>query len=284
MLRNHLLLLFFVSLSGFAYSFEWNRGVVQIDKIDPGIRFSKYGGMYSEISSKVLPLEFSQLAKFSTDDPAKLFFRLSTGVLGKWEGPGKFSIEAFDHSWVQTGLQGDAFDELTRTILYFDKGFLFINAEDLKKASSVRIETPLGMVISFGGIFSIKLEEFKDSTERNAMIECYEGSLVYTDQKGDTHSLRDGSKMPIMLKDDSLKVTVIELDALEQRAVGNFNKERVDFIEANAYPAVERPNQVDSENRDSLEDKNESVQEYYYFPVIEQIKSFNPYKKSYSDE
>ena len=140
------------------------------------------------------------------------------------------------------------------------------------------------MVISYGGIFSIKLEEFKDSTERNAMIECYKGSLVYTDQKGDTHSLRDGNKMPIMLKDDSLKVTVIELDALEQRAVGNFNKERVDFIEANAYPAVERPTQVDSENRDGLEDKNESVQEYYYFPVIEQIKSFNPYKKSYSDD
>ena len=90
--------------------------------------------------------------------------------------------------------------------------------------------------------------------------------------------------MPIMLKDDSLKVTVIELDTLEQRALGNFNKERVDFIEANAYPAVERPTQVDSEYRDDLEDKNESVQEYYYFPVIEQIKSFNPYKKSYSDD
>ena len=284
MFKNHLLLLFFVSLSGVAYSFEWNRGVVQIDQIDPGIRFSKYGGLYSEISSETLPLEFSQLAKFSTDDPAKLFFRLSTGVLGKWEGPGKFSIEAFDHSWVQTGLLDDAVDELTRTILYFDKGFLFINSEDLKKASSIRIETPLGMVISYGGIFSIKLEEFKDSTERNAMIECYKGSLVYTDQKGDTHSLRDGNKMPIMLKDDSLKVTVIELDALEQRAVGNFNKERVDFIEANACPEVERPTQVDSENRDGLEDKNESVQEYYYFPVIEQIKSFNPYKKSYSDD
>ena len=284
MLRNHLLLLFFVSISAVAYSFEWNRGVVQIDQIDPGIRFSKYGGLYSEISSEALPLEFSQLAKFSTDNPAKLFFRLSTCVLGKWEGPGKVTIEAFDHSWVQTGLLDDAFDELTRTILYFDKGFLFINTADLKKASSIRIETPLGMVISYSGIFSIRLEEFEDSAERSAMIECYQGSLVYTDQKGDTHSLRDGNKMPIMLKDDSLKVTVIELDALEQRAVGNFNKERVDFIEANTYPAVERPTQVDSENRDSLEDKNESVQEYYYFPVIEQIKSFNPYKKSYRDD
>lgn len=284
MLRNHLLLLFFVSLSAVAYSFEWNRGVVQIDQIDPGIRFSKYGGLYTEVSSETLPLEFSELAKFFTDDPAKLFFRLSTGVLGKWEGPGKFSIEAFDHSWVQTGLLDDAFDELTRTILYFDKGFLFINTEGLKKESSIRIETPLGMVISYGGIFSIKLEEFEDSAERSAMIECYQGSLVYTDQKGDTHSLRDGNKMPILLKDDSFKVAVIEMDALEQRAVGNFNKERVDFIEANAYPAVERPTQTDSENRNGLEDKNESVQEYYYFRVIEQIKSFNPYKKSYSDD
>ena len=283
MLRNRFLLLFFVSLSGVVYSFEWNRGVVQIDQIDPGIRFFKYGGLYTEISSETLPLEFSQLAKFSTDNPAKLFFRLSTGVLGKWEGPGKFSIEAFDHSWVQTDLTDDAFDELTRTILYFDKGVLFINAEGLKKESSIRIETPLGMVISYGGIFSVRLEEYEDSAERSAMIYCYQGSLLYTDQKGDTHSLRDGNKMPIMLKNDSLKVTVIELDALEHRAVSNFNKERVDFIEANACPKVDRPTQTDSENRDDIEDKNESVQEYYYFPMIEKIKSFNPYKKSYSD-
>ena len=284
MLRNHLLLLFFVSFSGVVYSFEWNRGVVQIDQIDPGIRFSKYGGLYTEVSTETLPLEFSQLAKFSTDDPAKLFFRLSTGVLGKWEGPGKFSIEAFDHSWVQTGSHNDAFDELTRTILYFDKGFLFINAEGLKKESSIRIETPLGMVISYGGVFSIKLEDFEDSTERNAMIECYRGSLLYKDQKGDMHSLRDGNKLPIMLKDNSLKVAVIELDAIEQRAVGNFIKERLDFIDANAYPEVDRPTHFDLENRGDLEEKNQSIQEYYYFPVIEPIKLFNPYKKSYSGD
>ena len=284
MLRNYLLLLFFISLCGDTYSFEWNRGLVQIDQIDPSIRFSKYGGLNTEIFSETLPLEFSQLAKFSTDDPAKLFFRLSTGVLGKWEGPGKFTIEAFDHSWVQANLLDDGVEELTRTILYFDKGLLFINAEDLKKESSIRIETPLGMVISYGSILSIKLEAFEDSTERNAMIECYKGSLVYTDQKGDTYRLRDGNKMPIILKDDLFKVNIIELDALEQRAVGNFNKERVNFIEANTYPEVERPTQADSVNIQNSEEKNESVQEYYYFPVIEQIKSFNPYKKSYRDD
>ena len=284
MLRNYLLLLIFVGLTGVAYSFEWNRGIVQIDQIDPGIHFSKYGGLYSVIKSETLPLEFSKLAKFSTNDPAKLFFRLSTGVLGKWEGPGKFSIEAFDHNWVQAGLLDAAYDEITRTILYFDQGFLFLNAEDLKKESYIRIETPLGMVISYDGILSIKLEKFEDSAHRNAMIVCYKGSLEYTDQKGDTHSLRDGNKMPIMLKDDLFKVAVIKLDALEQRAVGNFNKERADFVEASVYPKVDRPTQVDSEKRDGLEDNNESVQEYYYFPVIEQIKSFNPYKKSYTDD
>ena len=284
MLRNYLILLIFISFAGVTYSFEWNRGSVQIDQIDPGIRFSKYGGLNTEISFETLPLEFSQLAKFSTDDTAKLFFRLSTNVLGKWEGPGKFTIEAFDHSWVHTNLLADGVEELTRTILYFDKGLLFINAEDLKKESSIRIETPLGMVISYGGILSIKLEEFEDSTERNAIIECHKGSLIYTDLKGNTHKLRDGNKMPIMLKDGLFKVNIIELDALERRAVGNFNKERVNFIEANAYPDVERPTKADSVNIQDSGDKNESVQEYYYFPVIEQIKSFNLYKKSYRDD
>ena len=85
---------------------------------------------------------------------------------------------------MQTGLLDDGFDELTRTILYFDKGFLFINAQGLKKESSIRIETPLGMVISYGGIFSIKLEEFEDSAERNAIIECYQGlTCIYRSKR-----------------------------------------------------------------------------------------------------
>ena len=281
---NHLLLLIFVSFSTVAYSFEWNRGLVQIDQIDLGINFSKYGGLHSEILPETLPYAFSQLAKFSSDDSAELFFRFSTGVLGKWLGPGKFSIEAFEHSWVETGLLDDAVEERTRTILYFDKGFLFINAEDLKKESSIRIETPLGTVMSHGGIFSIKFEGFQDSAERNAIISCYRGSITYTDNNGNTNSLRDQNKMQIICKDDLFKVAVIELDAIEERAVGNFNKERVDFIEPNAFPKIQRPAHADTGNRDGSENDNESVQEYYYFPVIKEIKSFNPYKKSYSDD
>ena len=284
MIKNYLVSLFFISFYGFAYPFEWNRGLVQIDQIDSGISFSKYGNSNLEVSPESLPLEFSELAKFSTDESSKLFFRLSTGLLGKWEGPGQFSIEAFDHCWIQTDLLDEVVKELTRTILYFDEGLLFIDAENLKKESSIRIETPLGMVMSYGSIFSIKLEEFEDRSVRNAMIECYEGSLLYTDQKGDRYNLRGGNKMTIMLKDDFFKVNIIELDALEQRAVGNFVKERVNFIEAYTFPEVDRPTQANLVDTLDLEDKNKPVQEYYYFPVIEKIKSFNPYKKSYSDE
>lgn len=284
MLRNHLLLLFFVYYPAFAYSLEWNRGLVQIDQIDPGIHFSTYGDLNDNILLENLPRKLSRLSKFHTDHKEKLLFRISTGVLGKWEGPGKLSIEAFDHSWLQASSSNGSVNELTRTILYFNSGFLFINAKKLEKESSIRIETPLGVIISYGGIFSIMLEELKGSGERNALIASYEGSLVYTDQRGNAHSLRDGNKMSIMLKDDLFKVNVVELDSLEERAVGNFNKERVNFIEANAYPEVERPIKLGSVRADSTSHENESVQEYYYFPVIKRIKSFNPYKKSYSDD
>ena len=101
--------------------------------------------------------------------------------------------------------------------------------------SYILVETPLGKVISYGGIFSLKLEDAKVSTQRNAMISCYLGSLIFTDQRGVSHSLSDGNKMPIILKDNLVKVNIVKLDELEQRAVGNFNNERVNFIEADIF-------------------------------------------------
>ena len=284
MLRNYLLLLVFICLSSLAYSFKWQRGLYQIDQMDSGIQFAKYGELATEIPKDKLPLEFSQLAKFSALDTANLFFKSSTGILGKWEGPGKLAIEAFDHSWLESELKDESLYELTRTILYFDKGLLFINAEGLKNDSYILVETPLGKVISYGGIFSLKLEDAKVSTQRNAMISCYLGSLIFTDQRGVSHSLSDGNKMPIILKDDLVKVNIVKLDELEQRAVGNFNKERVNFIEADIFPKVEMSMQVDSVEGGEFDNESEEVKKYYYFPIVEQIKSFNPYEKSYSDD
>lgn len=283
MFRNFLLVLFFISLSSLAYSFKWHRGSYQIDQMDSNIEFAKYGEIVSEILTEELPLEFSQLAKFSANDSANLFFRISTGVLGKWEGPGKFSIEAFDHNWIEAGFSNKSVDELTRTILYFDKGLLFINAEALNKESSILVETPLGKVIAYGGIFSFKLEDFKDSAQRNAIINCYKGTLVYTDLNGFTHTLSDGNKMPIILKDDLFKVNTVKLDELEQRAESNFNKERINFLDAEAFPKVEMPKQADFVKTDESENESEAIKKHYFFPVVQQIKSFNPYKKSYRD-
>lgn len=283
MLRNYLFLLFLIGFSCSAYAYKWHRGLYQIDQMESGIQFAKFGELVTEIPTENVPLELNQLAKFSANDSASLFFRMSTGVLGKWKGPGKFSIEAFDHSWVDARLSNESFNELTRTILYFDKGHLFINAEALTQESYVLVETPLGKVISYGGIFSLKLEEFKDSAQRNAVIECYEGSLVFTDQTGAINTLSNGNKMPIMLKDGVFKINRVELDELEQRAVSNFEKERVSFIEPNTFPKVKMPTPVDSEQKDESSNEAEEIKESYYFPVVEQIKSFNPYKKSYSD-
>jgi hypothetical protein len=283
MLRNYLLLFSFISFACLAHAYKWHRGLYQIDQMESGIQFAKFGELSTGLPTEKFPLEFAQLANFSASDSAKLFFRLSTRVSGKWEGPGTFSIEAFDHSWVPL-VSSQSVDEYTRTIFYCDKGLLFINAEALTKESFILIETPLGRVMSYGGIFSLKLEEFKDSGQRNAIINCYEGSLVYTDQKGVAHSLSSGNKMPIILKEDLFKVNRLELDELEQRAVSNYNKERVNFIEADAFPEVENATQVDSGQKAEANNEGEAIKQSYYFPVVEQMKSFNPYKKSYSDD
>ena len=278
MLRFHLLLFFSTSFLSVACAFEWHRGLYQIDRMDSGIQFANYGEHTSEISAESLPAEFSKLAEFSAPHTAKLFFRASTGILGKWEGPGKFAIEAFDHSWLEDELS----DALTRTVLYFDKGLLFINAEALDDKSIILIETPLGRVTSYGGIFSLRLEDFEGDTQRNAVIYCYKGTLEYTDQKGIRHTLSNGNKMPIILNDDLLKVVTAVMDELELRALSNFNKERDNFIEAGTFPKLEKPTRINSNQSDKSESEGDSLKEYYYFPTLKQIKPFDPYKKPYS--
>ena len=42
--------------------------------------------------------------------------------------------------------------------------------------------------------------------------------------------------------------------------------------------------QVDSVDGSESDNESEEVKKYYYFPIVEQIKSFNPYEKSYSDD
>jgi hypothetical protein len=41
---------------------------------------------------------------------------------------------------------------------------------------------------------------------------------------------------------------------------------------------------VDSGQKAEANNEGEAIKQSYYFPVVEQMKSFNPYKKSYSDD
>lgn len=278
MLRSYLLLLFFISFSTICSAFEWHRGLIQIDSMGSEIQFAKYGESSTKITAEELPLEFSERADFVTSSSAKLFFRVSTGIIGKWKGPGTFSFERFDHAWVANRL-ADVANELTSTIFYFNKGLLFITAEARRDKSSIVIETPLGKVISHGGVFSINIEDYDDSSQRNAIINCYQGSLEFEDFKGLTHSLRNGNKMSLILKDDLFKVNTIILDELELRAVDNFNIERTQFVNTDAFPKIEQPTRVNFIESDESMDKDEELKKYYYFPLLKQIKSFNPYKR-----
>ena len=284
MFQNYIILILFLGLTFESFGYKWQRGLYQIDQIDPGIRFSKFGESAIELSTSKMPLEFAQLAKFSTDDSANVFFRISTGILGKWGGPGNFSIEAFDHSWVEPWTSDKFVDEFTRTILYFDKGLLFVNAESLGKDSFIIIETPIGKVISYGGVFSLELEEFEDGNHRNAYISCYSGSLVYTDQNETKNTLNSGNKIQTISKDGLFKFNLSELDELEQRAVVNFKKESECFIVAGIFPKAEAPKLNKSLETVGTKTDIRVRSESFYFPVLEHTKSFNPYKKYYGDD
>lgn len=284
MLRNYLFILIFIGLSSLAYPYKWHRGLYQFDSVEKVIQFTKYGESPTWLSPATPSLKSAQLAKFSANDSASLFLSMSAGILGKWKGPGKFSIEAFDHKWIESTSSFEPVNELTRTILYLERGLLFIDAVALTENSFIVVETPLGKVIAFGGIFSVKIEELLDDAKRNLVIECYQGNLEYTDKKGAPHSLSGGEKILIIFKDGLFKTNTVELDELEINAVSNFKKERALFSNAVSFPKIEKPLLLDRDQENAeIYEVNDNIKNSYYLPILKHIKAFNPYKKSYGD-
>ena len=200
-------------------------------------------------------------------------FRLSTGMMVEWNGPGKFSIDRFEHSWLPSSLSAGE-SEYARALLYLNRGRLFIDAEQLSDATSLVIETPLGTLLGQNAIFAIDVENFRGGEKKNCTLYCFSGSVRFEGHDGTSLELSQGNKLALLFNEGMLKETTMILDASDQILWDQFNRQRQKFSNPQQFPERILPN-LEEALKPALEDAPVQPSNYFYMPVLPTTPSFN---------
>lgn len=260
-------------LASSVLALDWHRGILQIDHIDPGVQVQKYGATGEWLHEFNQPFQMSELAQFRSESEAVMYFRSSTGMSAQWKGPGKFSIDRFEHSWPPSSLEaGDR--EYTRAILYLGGGYFFINAEQTRNAATLVIETPLGKVLCQNAVFAIDLENFTENEKKNCTLYCFSGSVSFEGHDGAVVNLSQGNKLSLLLKEGLLKVTAIILGASDRILWDQFKRQSMQFDNPYKYPEVAMPSRGEELESD-LVDALTWPKDHYFMPVLPATPSFN---------
>lgn len=256
-----------------SYALDWHRGIMQIDQSDPSVQMRKYGAASQLFLEFDQPFQMTDLAQFSSESEAVMHFRLSTGMVAKWQGPGAFSIDRFEHSWLPISLDAGE-REYTRALLYLKRGLLFINAEQASDTATLVIETPLGTLFSQNAIFAIDLESFKESEKKNCTLYCFSGSITFEGLDGAVYKLSQGNKLALLLKEGLLKGNTIIFDASDRILWDQFKRQRKQFTDPYQFPKVSIPEVKDGAESVS-EEAPARARDYFHMPVLPATPSFN---------
>lgn len=256
-----------------SFALDWHRGILQIDHMDSSIQMQKYGETSPSYPEFNLPIQMTDLAEFSSESEAIMCFRLSTGMMVEWNGPGKFSIDRFEHSWLPSSLSAGE-SEYARALLYLNRGRLFIDAEQLSDATSLVIETPLGTLLGQNAIFAIDVENFRGGEKKNCTLYCFSGSVRFEGHDGTSLELSQGNKLALLFNEGMLKETTMILDASDQILWDQFNRQRQKFSNPQQFPERILPN-LEEALKPALEDAPVQPSNYFYMPVLPTTPSFN---------
>ena len=256
-----------------ALALEWHRGILQIDRIDPGVQMQKYGEANRIFPKFNQALQIVDLVQFSAESEAAMYFRLSTGMSAEWKGPGEFSIDRFEHSWPPISMEASK-REYTRTLFYLNQGYLFIDIGLASDTATTVIKTPLGKFLCHNAIFAINMEDFNESDNKACTVYCYSGSLTFEGLDGSVLRLTQGNKLALLLKKELLKVTTIILDGSDRTHWDQFKRQRKQFPDPDQYPKVSI-SVVREEPEPALKESAARKRDYFYMPVLPPVQSFD---------
>lgn len=170
---------------------EWMRGAAVVTSVTGEVVLEQVGGESLQMSSAdPLPRPVSGLLKVRTKSKDAVFLKTSNRISIYNEGAGFFAIERFEQD-VETSVdQGKS-----RMILNFREGVLMVDNRALSEDSQMIVETPLGRLSVKHGWWLMRIDYDERSNIYDFSIECADGVLRFTDQGGDTYTLRNGQRL-----------------------------------------------------------------------------------------
>ena len=170
---------------------EWMRGAVVVTAAEGDVVLEEVGGEPWGLQLKgALPHYMSGLLKVDARLKGSVFLRTSNRISIYNEGAGFFAIERFEQDVAKLMDQGKS-----RMILNFRRGFLVVDNRALSDNSQLIVETPVGRISVKNGWWLMRIEYDERSHIYDFSIECADGVLRFTDQGGDTYTLRNGQRL-----------------------------------------------------------------------------------------
>lgn len=170
---------------------EWVRGAAVVTSVAGEVSLGEVGGESLQLrSTDSLPRPVSGLLKVRTKAKDAVFLKTSNRISIYNEGAGFFAIERFEQDVATTMDQGKS-----RMILNFRQGLLVVDNRALSEDSQMIVETPLGRISVKHGWWLMRIVYDERSHIYDFSIECADGVLRFTDQAGDTYTLRNGQRL-----------------------------------------------------------------------------------------
>lgn len=191
---------------------EWVRGAAAVTASDPGVVLQEVGGSVLGGEDAELPLYVSGLVDVESSTRAAIRLKTSNLIELHWSGPGYFAVERFDQ-YLETESKPEraVATGLSRMILNLRSGLLVIDSTRLANASQLIVEMPVGRMALTRAEWQVRIEYDEGSRLYDFSIDCFEGTIAFTDRRGERYDLRAGQRLGGVGKAGSPAVEVSEI-------------------------------------------------------------------------
>jgi hypothetical protein len=170
---------------------DWMRGAVVVTSVTGEVTLEETGGESAQMHpTDLLPRAVSGLLQIRTKAKNAVFLKTSNRISIYNEGAGFFAIERFEQDVATSIDQGKS-----RMIFNIRQGLLVVNNRALSEDSQMIVVTPLGRMSVKNGWWSLEIAYDERRHIYDCSIKCADGVLRFTDQIGETYTLRKGQRM-----------------------------------------------------------------------------------------
>ena len=231
---NFVLLLLALSWSA-AQASERRIGAFALTHAKGAVDVAVLGHASELIQTSELPRYFSGLLRSEFGSESETVWMASNGLELYQQGTGFLGVERFEQN---ASVGSDLWDlpkekGQSRMVFYLRFGDVVFDTRALAKASRVSVELPMGQISDEQGLWSVEIEKQERKDSYRFTIQCYRGTLRFTDHLLRTYELWAGQGLiGAGLVDDP----TVTMGALTARDLRQFERARSAFDVAGEVP------------------------------------------------